>query len=283
MITTLNEYQESQLEVYQNKWIDIGLSTNEVDVEKSLASLRKAYEQVNLTFPEKYEVYDSPFEAITEMKIRYNIDITPNNFIYGAQDATWLSFYNYFLEVVDVKECEMLIPFMDLAESCGWALLFDELVVLTHNPLYIKFDDQNQTHCEDDYAIKYRDGTGVASWHGVKVPPEWIFDKQSITPEICLSWNNIEQRRCACEIVGWAKVLDNLDAVIIDKDVDETVGTLLEVNLPDVGKEKFLVVLDPNVNRKVGIPVPQEMKTALEANSWTYGIDKFEFVPEFRV
>ena len=94
---------------------------------------------------------------------------------------------------------------------------------------------------------------------------------------------NIEQRRCACEIIEWAQVLKHLDAQVIDKDPDETIGTLLEVSLPDSGQEKFLLALDPNVNKLVGIPVPFEMKTALQANSWTYGIEEFDFKPTFRV
>ena len=74
-----------------------------------------------------------------------------------------------------------------------------------------------------------------------------------------------------------------MDSVVIDKDEDETIGTLMEVNIPDIGKEKFLVAVDPNVGKRVGLPVPPEMETALQANSWTYGIDPFEFKPNFRV
>ena len=50
------------------------------------------------------------------------------------------------------------------------------------------------------------------------------------------------------------------------------IGTLLEVNLPDIGKEKFLKVLC-GTGREFAIPVPPFMKTALEANAWTYGLD----------
>jgi internalin A len=162
-------------------------------------------------------------------------------------------------------------------------LLFDELVVLTRKPVHIKFDAQNRTHCDNDYAIKYPDNTGVAIWHGQMIPPEWIFDKSTITPDVLLHWKNIEQRRCSCEIIGWSNVLKLLNSKVIDKDPDPTIGTLLEVELPDSGNEKFLLALDPNTNKEVGLPVPNEMKTALEANSWTYNIPKFEFKPDFRV
>jgi len=271
------------LDKYVSKWIDIGLSTKPINVEAALSALKIAYENVGAEFPKKHEIYDSPFEAITEMKIRHNVDVSYNDFIYGSQDGFWLSYYDCIKQEYHRNECEPLQPFIDCAEHMGWALIYDELVVLTRKPIYIKFDENKLTHCENDLAIKYRDGTGVAIWHGNRIPQEWVFDKSSITPDIVLHWENIEQRRCACEILGWANVIKLLDGIVIDKDSDDTIGTLMEVNLPDIGKEKFLIAKDPNVDALVGLPVPPEMKTALEANSWTYGIDMFEFKPDLRV
>ena len=283
MIESLTTEQEAQLEVYKNKWLDIGLSVKRVDVEKSMEAIQLVYKSGNFTAPSKYEVYDSPYATKKAMKSKYNINISSHDFIYGAQDATWLSFYNYFLEVLDIKECEQLRGLMNLAEHSGWVLLFDDLVVFTHNPIHLKFDDENRSHCADGLAIEYSDGEGLAIWHGTVIPKEWIFDKSTITPDVMFKHPNIEQRRCACEIIEWAQVLKHLDAQVIDKDPDETIGTLLEVSLPDSGQEKFLLALDPNVNKLVGIPVPFEMKTALQANSWTYGIEEFDFKPTFRV
>jgi len=283
MIEQLTAEQESRLDDYKTKWLDIGMSTKEINVEKSLEALGLAYEAAGLVAPTKYEVYDSPFEAIQEMKLRYDIDITHNDFMWGAHDAGWLSFYDFFHKECGIEECGKLTGLINLAEHCGWVLAFDEMIVLTRKPVTIKMDEDDQTHCEDGLAIQYRDGTGVAIWHGTQIPKEWIFDKSSITPDVLFQWENVEQRRAACEIIGWANVLTHLKGKVIDKDPDPTIGTLLEVELPDSGKEKFLIATDPNVQKEVGIPVPSEMQTALEANSWTYGIDKFEFKPEFRV
>lgn len=283
MIKNLTDKQLAKIPTYVEKWNKIGISTSDLDVENSLKQLRKAYKHVNLPFPKQYEIYDSPFAAIKAMKEKYQLDISPSSFIYGAHDSPWLSNFNYFEEVCNLEICKNLNPFMELAKYCGWALLFDELVVLTKKPSSIKWDDLNRTHCEDDYAIKFHDGTGITIWHGLTVPEEWIFDKSSITPDILLHWTAIEQRRAACEIVGWINVLKLLNAVTIDEDGDPTIGKLLEVEIPDIGTERFLVVLDPNTNREIGLSVPIEMETALEANSWTYGIEKFEFKPDFRV
>lgn len=283
MIDKLTEQQEAMFSHYVKKWIDIGLDTSAIDLGVIRGVIDRLYNQVGLVPPDRVEVYDSPFAAIIAMKEKYGVKVSANDFSYGSHDSEWLSFFDFFVEVVGVEKIENLEAVIDFAKNCGWVLFYDELAVLTEKPISIKMDDRNRTHCEDDYAIKYRDGTGVAVWHGTRIPSNWIFDRDSISSDVFLRWENIEQRRCACELVGWEKVIRHLDPIELDRDEDPTIGTLYEVDLPDAGKEKFLVALDPNRDSLIGLPVPPEMKTALESNSWTYGIDKVEFVPDFRV
>lgn len=254
-------------------------------MEASLEALRIAYEQVGLPFPDKYEVYDSPFAAIKAMKENYGIEVSSKDFIFGAHDASWLSFYDYLFNVTDLrfKNDNRLEPLITLAQHCGWVLTFDEMVVLTQRPCKISFDEEKRTHSEDDFAIKFPDNTGVAIWHGQRIPDEWIFEKDKMKAEEIVKWPNVDQRRAGCEIMGWATILDELNAEIINKDEDPEVGTLLEVDLPDAGKERFLMVLDPNVGKHVALPVPPEMETALQANAWTYNIPMEVFKPEIRV
>jgi hypothetical protein len=71
------------------------------------------------------------------------------------------------------------------------------------------------------------------------------------------------------------RTLEELDAKTIDKDDDPMIGELLEVDIPEIGREKFIRVLC-GTGRTFAIPVPPEMRTALEANAWTYGIDPVE-------
>jgi len=101
--------------------------------------------------------------------------------------------------------------------------------------------------------------------------------------EDSFTWSNIEQRRAACEIVGWSNILKQLDAKVIDADPDHEIGTLLEVNLPNSGKERFLKVRCGTGRDGIVLPVPKDMRTALQANAWSYGIDDLKsFKPEVR-
>jgi len=92
-----------------------------------------------------------------------------------------------------------------------------------------------------------------------------------LTSQEALKVSNMEQRRAACEILGWAKILKELNATVIDQDEDPMIGTLVEVDIPEVGKEKFLKVLC-GTGREFAIPVPPDMKTALQSNAWSFNL-----------
>ena len=83
------------------------------------------------------------------------------------------------------------------------------------------------------------------------------------------------------EIIGWDKVIEQLKPTVIDKNEDPMIGELLEVNLPDSGRERFLKVLC-GTGRTFVIPVPNHLKSANSANAWTYGLSVTEFAPEVR-
>lgn len=271
----LTAEQKALLPVYRDKWLEIGLSTEPLDFEKAKIAVCTAYESAGLSKPTKFYTAKSPFDAIRvvqELNPKMEAKAIFNDMTYGCHDANWLGFYQYFRDVLNLEVCKKLNGLMDLASHCGWLNMYEDIVVFQDRPEHIKFDDQNRLHCENGPAILYRDGYGVYAWHGVRIPSEWITNKGELTAKTALTWVNMEQRRAACEIVGWAKVLRELNARVIESDEDPMIGTLLEVDIPDIGKEKFLKVLC-GTGREFAIPVPPKMKTALEANAWTYGLD----------
>lgn len=284
-IDKLTPEQEAMLPVYRDDWIKIGLSTEPVNFEKAKAAICEAYRAADLKEPTQFHVVDSPMAAIDLIK---KLDPSKssqtifNEMIFGAHDASWLVFYAFFRDVVGLECCNKLSGLIELAKHCGWLNVYEDVVVFQHRPESIKMDDENRLHCENGPAIRYRDGYSVYAWHGTRIPGEWIEKKGALTPKIALTWSNIEQRRCACEILGWAKILEQLDAKVINEDKDPEIGVLLEVELPELGKEKFLKV-QCGTGRTFCLPVPPTMKTAIEANAWTYNLDLKTFtVPEVR-
>ena len=161
-------------------------------------------------------------------------------------------------------------------------VMHEKFCIVSDFPEVLKIDEQNRAHGQDGPSHKWRDGWSLYHWHGVSVPEHWIMNKNSLTAKEAITWENIEQRHAACEILGWAKILRELNAKVINEDGDPEIGTLVEVELPDIGKERFLRVLC-GTKREFALPVPPEMNTALQANAWTFGMDIKDFVvPEVR-
>lgn len=259
-IENLTEEQMNKFSQYVEEWLDIGLSTEPVNKAMTEKYIKQAYENQGLdTSNLEFEYRCSP-EGKNLSAIMWN-----------NLNAPFLSFYSFMRKEVGVKNITKIDCFIELSKYCGPIALYDKKVIVYERPVKIKMDEQNRLHSETGPAIVYRDGFSVYSWHGVNIPKEWIEDSPP-SAEDAIRWDNMEQRRAACEIIGWDNILNLLDAKIIDEDKDPMIGTLVEVDIPDIGREKFIRVLC-GTGRSFALPVPPEMTTALEANAWTYDLD----------
>jgi len=137
-------------------------------------------------------------------------------------------------------------------------------------------------HRADGPAVEWPEGKSYYFWRGTQVPAEWIANRSALTPAIALSWRSVEQRRAACEIIGWHRILTELPSRSINKHNDPEIGELIEVELPDSGKERFLRVMC-GTGREFALPVPRKCRTAIAAQAWTWGMTVKEFTaPEVR-
>ena len=240
---------------------------------------RRAGKQVK-----KY-IADEKWQTVAEMvcenvlnkKWKLSLDIKEQiiNPLHGSHDASWLSVYEYF-QYLGISEAEVLNPLIELAQCAGWCFTFDDLAIVTERPVSVTFDPEERLHNAETAAIRYSDNWGVFSWHGVQIPPHWILDKKNFTAAEALKCENIEQRQCGCDILGWDKILEEVGGKIVDEDPNPRIGTLIKAKIPDSGDELFLKVLC-GTGRTFVIPVPRTMKTALEANAATYGWTTADF------
>jgi hypothetical protein len=197
----------------------------------------------------------------------------------------WAAYDSYLSACRDILGLKLPVHDKYAAwEQCaiegGFRVMHEDFCMVSDFPRVLKVDNENRPHCENGPSHQWRDGWSLYYWHGVAIPGEWVSGKPPSAKE-ALTWSNIEQRRVACEIVGWLKILSELNARIIDEDGDEEIGTLLEVDLPDSGRERFLQV-KCGTGRQFALPVPPDMKSAIQANAWTYGLDPKDFSPEVR-
>ena len=223
-----------------------------------------------------------------ESQVASQVASAATNGYHGSLYAGWAAYISFLRDVCGWENAVLDRFEIDetLVRNCGWVWWHENILAVSDRPLSISRDAEGRLHSETGPSIAYRDGWQLHHWHGVSVPEEWLSRRDNLTPKIALTWENIEQRRAACEILGWSRILTELNAKTINKDGDPEIGELVEVELPEIGRkigrEKFLRV-QCGTKREFAIPVPPTMKTALEAQAWTWGLTEKTFAkPEIR-
>jgi len=197
-------------------------------------------------------------------------------------DANWLALYAFFREAVGLVDItEPLGGLTELAHAAGWALPHAGICWVSERHTTLRSNERGRLHSTDGAAVAYPDGWAIYAIDGVRVPGEWITNRRSLTPVIALGQENTELRRAAVELLGWHTILSALQSRVIDTDPNPQIGQLLEVDLPNAPRSRFIKV-ECGTQRTFALPVPPDVQTAREANFWTYGLSKDEADLEWR-
>ena len=184
----------------------------------------------------------------------------------------------------DNKTASIWLPTLEAFEAGAYVLwMKDTHVFVATIPTVVKVDEQRRLHCETGPAFVWLDGISDYYWRGTNIPPEWITDKNSLTAKAALTWPNLEQRRVACnDIVGWSKILNELDGKVIDAD-HPSIGTLIEVKLPDLSQPARFNQVLCGTNRTFAYGVPRHINTAKAAQAFRTRKTEAEWsAPEIR-
>jgi hypothetical protein len=246
--------------------------------------------------PVKAVVVESPKEAVECLKKFYEEEVPEEHkkearkVLSNAYNCIWdyylMAFYEtffHFLPNKDFPEAEFIRQslFPAFKEGLGFVILLGQLNVGVTLP-EAHLDDERRLHSPIGPALRYNDAElNEYWWHGVQVPMEWIENKDEIDYTQAINHPNIEQRRALCEIVGWDKIIDSLNPAILDVDQDPQIGTLLEVDLPDHGKQKFLRVVEAQTGRQFALMAPDDVETALDAQAEINQIPKELFRTDY--
>ena len=317
MIELLTAEQEARLEEFRDKWLAIGLTCKPLNFEKAKEAAIAAYKVAGLAPPKIFLHAQSPWHcawmlvALNEpefaalinegksqkeieaklnryitknrkIKLDKNFKIpieTINNQIYGSQDAGWLSFYDFFLEVCKLDVCEKLKPLIELAKHCGWWAPYEKFCILQDRPEYIHLNEERQLHRDGGPAIKYSDGFSVYAWNGIRVPKKYgNVRSEEWKAEWLISEENTEYRRILIEGIGYSRIVEELNGKLIHKDGDMQLIEIID--RVDVEPIRILKVVCPSTQSIHGLRVPPNINICEEARRWTFGDDKLELLAE---
>jgi hypothetical protein len=201
----------------------------------------------------------------------------------GNQWASWCSFLSFFRDVAKLAlpQYELYEHYEIAAIHAGPRYMHARFWIVCDFPSSVRRDARNRAHCATGPALTWRDGWAVYYWHGTQIPASWIERPETLTAVVALGQQNVELRRCACEIVGWNTILESLPHRVLDADADPEIGTLISVDLPDAPDTRY-VRARCGTGRTVYYRASDAASTALEAVADSYGLAPHEYKPEVR-
>lgn len=202
--------------------------------------------------------------------------------VYG-QNETWLGFYD-FMEWAGSTGLESVHGIQRAAKAQGWWIPYDTMAVVSDRPCELHLDEQGRLHSHESPAIIFRDGWKYYASHNVEIPHWYIEYPERITVEKIDSEDNVEFRRIMLEIYGFDNYLKNSEAELVDRDADPHIGALW-VKRQEDDEDIYMLEMRNSTQELDGtwktyvIRVPPEMRTARQANAWSYGLEPHEYNP----
>lgn len=180
-------------------------------------------------------------------------------------------------------------PLAEACASAGWWWPDRDFAVIAEPPASAGFDSQDRPHRAGGPVAVFPDGWSVHAWHGLRVPA-WVVEHPTvskISAEV-----NVEVRRAAIESLGWPTFLETADLTELDSCPDPgnpgTQLTLYRTRWPGPGHAAGLLVctngtpeLD-GTRRTYGLHVPADIRDALSAAAWGYGLARDQYAPTRR-
>jgi hypothetical protein len=195
---------------------------------------------------------------------------------WGQHDASWLGFYNYFLEVLKLqKETEKLIPLMNLAAQTGWHLFYKNVAILSEKPTEVHRNERGQLHNFNGPAIKWADGYELYRFNGVRLDNKEQYAKlkpKQFTKEIFTKEENADVRRELIRKIGNERLLNILDYKVLDK-MDEY--ELINFDIGDGRVRPFLKMKCATTDNVHIEGVKPEITKVEEALAFKFNQDKW--------
>jgi hypothetical protein len=224
-IDSLTPEQEAMLPVYRDKWLAIGLDLEDYSLtdEELRRLVDKVYTVVDLAPPEQIIRVKSPLQLQAEANRLLGHD-KPQwvDVCFGNQDANWLGFYEFFIEVYNL-ELDKIRPLIELSKRVGWFVPLDGACIVSQRLTVCRRNSRGALHCVDGPAVLYEDGYAVYAVNGVRFSPELarqfiLTPKAQIDRAQVLKIENVEQRSEIIELIGVGQFLHDLAAETIDTD-----------------------------------------------------------------
>ena len=302
-------YNETMKEMWAEKF---GLLPD-YDNFKRLARTRESIIDIinrNVKIENNVEVINNVKKVLSEsIGMNFNTDMLIKAFnedikiSYVFDDALTVSNFSYIAiaEVVAHKhniKNENFERFCKLAQGANIfaAILSNEYAIICKPPVFLNRDERQRLNCTHDGAVMFADSYKQFYVEGVNFEPKQFdkfFKNKDFTGVDILKLRNVEQKAVIIQEYGYDKILDEVDANIIDTytGTSKVTGKELSYQLFDFVLEdtesrwgrvlniRLVQVECHTTHHKVTLGVPKIPKTntCLKAIAWTFNLTEEEY------
>jgi hypothetical protein len=238
----------------------------------------------------------------------------------GNQWSAWDSYLSFFRHVAKLKlaEYDKWQHWEAASLHGGPRLMHPEFCIVSDRPEVLRVDEQNRPHCADGPFCRWRDGSALYSFHGIRVPQYVIERPDLITVQKIESETNSEVRRVMVEKYGQARYLQDSNAHEIHRD---EFGILYRKDIPDdeplvmihvlnstpepsgtLSRDEAIAIFGPSIHVAIAgesdtqmvsisdvdrdlrfkdyfLRVPPTMQRTRQAVAWTFGKEEQDYAP----
>lgn len=288
MLEKITKKQEKKLEVYLNKWLELGRRTKTMDREKAVEAVGFFYSMINIPVPSDVRFVSSPLEAnnlINELS-----GASKNNYTHPTRSIHWISyyaFYDYILnELFPEKKgsFQLFLDFLKHSKEVFSCYMYENIVIICDFPETYNLNDEGKLHGVNKPSLQFRDGFKLFNLNGISVSEEIAnLKEKDITKDIILQQQNADVRREIIRKLSAKKLVEVLDAQILDKKTFKVNGEsvkyeLLNIDINGRGRVRpFLKMINPSLKKVIHVEgVDEKCKTVEDAIKFRNGLDNFE-------
>jgi hypothetical protein len=231
MLEKLTDEQVAAMDIYRDRWIEKGISTeqsNEEDFRACFEAVKSLCLEENESL-DRYVVCDSPSHMI---KMGTNKQKMMSESSYGQWEASWLSYYTFFRDECGIEIDEKINHFVLLAEHTCWAYIDQDTgtVYFSRKPVEVHMEN-GLLHNESGPSMLFVDGFSVWSLEGHSVAKQIVMSPETLTIKQIHSEPNADIQSIMVNRFGWVRYVEETGCELLDSrhnDIENTVEALYD-------------------------------------------------------
>ena len=231
MLEKLTDEQVAAMDIYRDRWIEKGTSTEQSN-EEDFRACFEAVKSLCLEGDESldnYVVCDSPSGII---KMGANKQRVLSESSYGQWEASWLSYYTFFRDECGIKIDEKINHFLLLAEHTCWVYIDQKTstVYFSRKPVEVHMEN-GLLHNESGPSVLFADGFALWSIEGHAVTEQIVMSPETLTIKQIHSESNADIQSIMVNRFGWGRYVEETDCKLLDSrhnDIENTVEALYD-------------------------------------------------------